>query len=271
MPRRRGNAPGPAGPTKEARHGKRTPVLARRCTAPVVRGSHPVPAVGDVFTLLDLQTKAFFDGKRTDRISSDLPPGRVVEQDRWVRSMPIQVPGHDRRLFIAGRLDAALAFDDGTFGIVDYKVTAPKPHHASLYGRQLRAYATAAENPAPGNLLLTPVTRLGLMCFEPTAMTATKGGAAYRGTTRWVEIPRDDDAFMSFMADVADLLDRPTPPDASPSCAFCSYLLDGVLMYLAPAVQQASMHRSKPPRRRPPGSAHLTLVPPERPDQDGDR
>jgi hypothetical protein len=120
-----------------------------RCFWLKVAGNFPRPrtAFPGIFNLLDLQTKRYFSSKRTERIDRGLPPGRVAYGDRWVRSMPIPVPGHDRPLIIAGRIDTALAFDDGTFGIIDFKTTVPRPEHASLYGRQLGAYAVAAENP----------------------------------------------------------------------------------------------------------------------------
>ena len=153
-----------------------------------------------------------------------------------MRSLPIHVPGHDRPFYIAGRIDAAIAFDDGTFGIIDYKTTVPKPHHAELYGRQLNAYAIAAEWAAPGNLKLEEVTRLGLLCFEPETLGRTRGALAYRGRAHWVEVPRDERAFDRLLTEVAEVVDRPSPPDPSPSCSFCSYLLDGVVLFISAAL-----------------------------------
>ncbi len=233
-----------------------------RCFWLKVAGNFPRPRTPfpRVFTLLDLQAKAFFDGKRSERISPDLPPGRIVHGDRRLRSMPIHVPGHDRRLFIVGRIDSAIGFDDGSFAIVDYKTTVPKPHHAALYGRQLHAYALAAETPAPGSLMLKPVTRLGLLCFEPTRMTATRGGAAYRGETHWIEVTRRDGEFMAFLGSVADLLDRPTPPEATAACSFCSYLADGVTAILGTWLGSEGEEPVPPSGRRRKPHPHLELV-----------
>src|SRR6266536_2942149 len=98
-----------------------------RCFWMKLAGNFPRPRTPfpKVFTLLDVQTKRFFEGKRTEDIEPGLRPGRVAFGDRWVRSGPILVPGHDRPLFLAGRFDTALGFDEGTFGIIDFKTTVP--------------------------------------------------------------------------------------------------------------------------------------------------
>lgn len=237
-----------------------------RCLWQKIAGNFPRPRspFPKVFTLLDRQTKDYFAGKRTERISPDLPPGRVVHADRWVRSIPIRVPGHERRVFIAGRIDASLRFDDGSHGIVDFKTSVPRPEHVEFYGRQLHAYALAAENPAPGNLRLSPVARLGLLCFEPTRMTATRRGAAYRGEAHWIDVPRDDDAFMAFLAEIVDVLERPSPPDASPTCPYCQFLLDGVAGFLGSWLRSGDAETPPSSPRRTRSRAHLELVNPPR-------
>jgi hypothetical protein len=93
-------------------------------------------------------------------------------------------------------------------------------------------------------------------------MTAARGGAAYRGTAHWIEVIRNDLAFMGFLAEVADLLERPTPPDPGPDCAFCAYLLDGVLgilgNWLRSEAAEATSGKERGKRPRP----HLELVTP---------
>jgi hypothetical protein len=207
----------------------------RRCFWLKLVGGLPRPRAPfpKVFSLLDAQTKRFFERKRTQQISGLLPPGRVIQGERAVRSTLLALPGHRRPLLIGGRFDTALRFDDGTFGILDFKTTTPRTDHIDLYGRQLHAYALAAENSAPGALHLQPVTRLGLLCVEPTAMVRHRGGVAYRGEPHWVEVPRVDRDFLRFLREVLSLLERPTPPLPSPNCAFCDYLTTGALTLVA--------------------------------------
>lgn len=193
------------------------------------RPSAPFPKI---FSKLDNQTKDHYFGKRTQDMANDIRPGRVAFGDRWVRSEPLNVPGHEMKVLLAGKIDTAFAFDDGTFGIVDFKTSEPKAEHVLFYARQLSAYALAAEHPAPGALQLSPITQLGLLCVEPVAMVDLDDGVAYKGLAHFLEIERDDDAFMAFISQVLFVLERPEPPDASPTCSYCTYLATGSLVLL---------------------------------------
>ncbi|MDP9342521.1 MAG: PD-(D/E)XK nuclease family protein [Actinomycetota bacterium] len=177
-----------------------------------------------VFSLLDSQMKRHFLGTRTEQISSAIKPGVVRRGDRWVRSRPLVVPGHSTTVVLQGRYDTAFEFDDGTFGLADYKMTDPRSDRLVRYSRQLHAYALAAEIPAPGAPTLHPVTQLGLVCVQPTEMVALGGDVAYRGTPRWVEIPRDDRSFVSLLSRVLDVLESAAPPEPSADCTFCDYI-----------------------------------------------
>jgi hypothetical protein len=206
----------------------------RRCFWLKVKGvlRRPSTPFPKVFTLLDGQTKDHFFGLPTEEMAEGLPPGRVAVGDRSVRSSPLIVPGHDVSVQLGGRIDTALAFDDGSFGVVDFKTSEPKPEHVPFYARQLHAYALAAEHPAEGALRLAPVSRLGLLCVEPVAMVALPDGVAYKGHTHFLEIERDDDAFLAFVSQVLFVLERDVPPDPSPGCGFCRYLATGSLVVL---------------------------------------
>jgi hypothetical protein len=207
----------------------------RRCFWLKLVGGLPRPRAPfpKVFSLLDAQTKRFFLGKRTQEISEALPPGQVSHGERAVRSGFFTLPGFRRPLLMGGRIDAAFTFEDGTFGVVDFKTTVPRTDHVRLYGRQLHAYALAAENPAPGSLHLQPISQLGLLCVEPTAMVSHRGGVAYRGEPHWVSVPRDDRTFLKFLREVLSVLERPSLPLPSPTCGFCDYLTTGALTLLA--------------------------------------
>jgi PD-(D/E)XK nuclease superfamily len=185
-----------------------------------------------IFGALDRQSKDHFFGKRTEDMGLGLRPGRVILGDRWLRSAPIFVPGHQQAVKIEGVIDTALQFADGTYAIVDFKTSEPKPEHVPFYSRQLHAYALCAENPAHGALRLSPVSQLGLICIEPVGMLDLNGDVAYQGTTTWLEIQRDDGAFIALLSEVLFLLERPDPPEPNPECSFCRYLAIGSLVLL---------------------------------------
>ena len=43
---------------------------------------------------------------------------------------------------------------------------------------------------------------MGLLCVEPARMTSVRGGVAYRGSAHWIEVPREDEAFLAFLSQV---------------------------------------------------------------------
>jgi hypothetical protein len=191
----------------------------------VVRGfNRPSAPFPRVFSRIDRLMKAFFDGKSSAEISPTLPPGVIRVDEHWVVSNPIPLPGHSAACYIKGRFDALVEFDDGGAGLVDFKTSESRPEHVAFYSRQLHAYMHALENPAPRSLGLAPVTRLGLLVVEPLEMTFTPGGqVAYLGGVTWMEIPRDDSAFLAFIDRVLSVLEAAEPPPAGASCAFCQY------------------------------------------------
>lgn len=197
-----------------------------RCFYLKVKHNFRRPAVPfpSIFTTIDGLMKGFFQGQSTQTLDASLPAGHVLWASRRVQSVPIALPGRRETCILAGLFDSLLAFDDGSYGIVDFKTAAPKAHHVAFYGRQLHAYAYALEHPADGQLHLTPISRLGLFIVEPNEMTRQADGRiAYVGQVTWLEVPRDDAAFLNFLSEVMGLLEAPAPPPAAETCAWCAY------------------------------------------------
>lgn len=185
----------------------------------VLRGIFP-----GIFGKMANLTSSFYDGKPTSEISPSLPPGTVKYRERFVKSAPITIPGARSQCFIYGRFDAVIEFDDGTFGIVDYKTSDAKDEHVAFYSRQLSAYAYALENPAPSALALSPVSRLGLFVITPDRFERNGSDEMiFVNRATWMDVPRDDDAFLALIGDVVALLDMDAPPPPSETCDTCSY------------------------------------------------
>lgn len=186
------------------------------------RYSTPMPAI---FTRLDKQQRAFLDGKKTNAVHAELRPGVLHCEDRSLRSQPIPLPSGRAAVQFRGAIDAAAEFDDGSWGIIDFKTTGAKDAHVRLYSLQLHAYALAAENPEHGEPTMAPVTQLGLVCFEPRSMMLLPDkDVAYRATPTWVPVKRDDSAFLSFIDLIAFTLCLPKPPAPTPGCRWCKFM-----------------------------------------------
>lgn len=172
-------------------------------------------------------TSNFYLDKPSGVISPNLPAGVVKLREKWVKSVPITFPGTSSQCIIRGRLDAVVAFEDGTYGVIDYKTSDASEEKAAFYSRQLSAYAYALENPAPKALALAPITRLGLFIITPDRYETLPGGeAAFITKTSWLDIPRDDATFLALLNEVVNLLDQPFPPEAAEDCGLCNYRRD---------------------------------------------
>ena len=183
--------------------------------------SIPLPAV---FTRIANLQKDYYSGKRTEEFCPDLPPGVVTHGEKWVRSDTIEIPGSTSTCYIAGRFDIVAELDDGSFAVMDFKTGSASEEKSKMYARQLQAYTQALENPAKDALELSPVSRLGLLYFTPDACELEGSGRQIlEGQLEWVEIERNDSAFMDFLGGVVRLLDGPLPKAEPDDCIWCSY------------------------------------------------
>ena len=186
--------------------------------------SRPATAFPKVFNTIDLLMKEIYLGQSTKKISDALPEGRSILSGRRVTSLPFRSPNHSNTCYISGMFDTLVKFDDGTYGIVDFKTTAPADHHVAFYSRQLHAYVYALEHAAPGSLSYKPISRMGLLCFNPSAMIEEPlTQLNLNGPVNWLEVPLEREGFEKFLDEVLTLLELPEAPEPSPDCAFCAY------------------------------------------------
>ena len=198
----------------------------------VVHGrGRPRAPMPKIFTQIDTAMRRAFDGKRLDAIVPGAPAGVIGYGEAWVQSAVFVPPGARASCFVRGRLDSIARLVGGGFAVIDRKTANPREEHVALYCRQLHAYAYSLEHPAPRALALEPIERLGLLAFEPLLFAAPANGRgsvpsslpALSGNLSWVEVQRDDRAFLGFLAEVVNLLDQPEPPPPGISCPYCSY------------------------------------------------
>jgi len=192
----------------------------------MVRGiNRPYMAFPKVFGRIDSLMKNLFADQPTSVISPELPPGRVAMQGKWVNSAPIKFPGVSASCYIKGAFDSVLAFDDGSYAVVDFKTSSPSKAHIAFYGRQLSAYAYALEHPSEKGLHLEPISQLGLLYLDPVDIEHGEDHKriVYGGEVTWQELPKDEPGFLQFMRGVLEVLSMPEPPPANENCGFCAY------------------------------------------------
>lgn len=198
----------------------------KHCFVLKVKHSIPQPSIPlpAVFTKIAALQKEYYSGKRTEECCPDLPPGIVTYGEKWVRSRALQIPGLTNTCYINGRFDVVAQLDDSSFAILDFKTGSPADENVQMYARQLHAYAIALETPAEDALALSPVSKLGLLylALDRCHHCAT-GRQILEGELKWVELERNDEAFMSFLREVVALLDGPLPDPEPHVCDWCSY------------------------------------------------
>lgn len=184
----------------------------------------PSLAFPKIFGSIDKKMKEYYAGRSPSEISPDLPEGQIFVSEKYVTSKPIELLGHSLRCYFSGRIDAYMRFEDGSFGVIDFKTSDPAPAHIGFYNRQLQAYKYALEHPAPGKVGYAPITRMGLVYFTPESMAPAENvPLALNGRMTWQEMKPDDEKFMAFLGEVLTVLESPEPPEPSEDCPFCAY------------------------------------------------
>ena len=182
--------------------------------------SMPMPGI---FSAIAGRQKVFYEMKRTEDFCKDLPPGTVEYGEKRVQSMPIKFSNSSNTCYISGRLDLVVKFNDGSFGVIDCKTASPSETKTKMYGRQLESYAYALENATEGYPSLSPITKLGLLYFEPIALEqVNETQQAFKGNLIWHEVRKDSNAFLEFLSDVVGILDSDEIyPQTCEHCEYC--------------------------------------------------
>lgn len=176
----------------------------------------PMMPFPGVFSALNTRLQSALIGKDLRELSKMLPSGTVESQEGFVESKPI--PG--TKVYIKGKYDLLVRQPDGTYLIVDFKISQPSDEKIVKYQTQLQAYHYAFEQPVRGEA--KNITKMGLIIMYPDQAKFENGRAIIDFPPQWLEIDIKEDSFLLFMADVSGLLEGPTPPE-NPKCQWCKY------------------------------------------------
>jgi hypothetical protein len=178
-----------------------------------------------IFTRIAGLLKQHYDLRDTKDLVDDLPAGKLSYGERQVRSSVIRLPGVEASCYISGRVDMVAAFNDKSYGVIDFKTGNAKEENSALFGRQLHAYAYALEHPEVGALSLRPVAKLGLAYFYPSSITEPSAGqVSYEAEIQWIPVDKSEESFLNFINGVLELLSSPEPPPLNPTCQWCAYV-----------------------------------------------
>ena len=180
----------------------------------VIQPSMPMPGV---FSALNTRIQGSLVGKKLNVVSPSLPDCQVISQEGFVESIPIP----ETSCFIKGKYDLLCNNSDGTYTIVDLKISQADMGKIEKYKTQLTAYKFAMENPKSSDPI--KITKMGLLIFYPDTVAFENESARVDFPPKWLEIPADDLGFVNFIREVDKLLAGPIP-ESNPECKWCKYL-----------------------------------------------
>ena len=181
-----------------------------------------------IFSKYDIIHKNSTTGMRTEDICIDIPKGIFFEGPGSKTLESVDIKCEDGNAgYISGKGDAFLKLDDGSYAVIDFKTTAMSSDKARDYSTQLHAYKYALENNREGKPHLSPITKLGIIVFEPDIdekmIKTSESSQGIIHKTQWFEIPIDEDNFVSYVKKVVKLLSSQDIPHSAESCQFCEY------------------------------------------------
>jgi len=179
-----------------------------------------LPSIGmpGVFSRMNSLLQNAIIGMDLREINSELPAGKIEVKEGFLKSKPIP-PAND--CFISGRFDVASKLDDGTYSVIDFKITDPKEDKIQKFFAQLHAYKFALENPIFGQP--KKVSKMGIIAINPEEISFPGDNVIFKAKPQWFEIAEDMDRFYAFISEVSKLLNGPKPPENPESCKWCKY------------------------------------------------
>ncbi len=179
-----------------------------------------LPSIGmpGVFSRMNSLLQNAIIGMDLREINSELPAGKIEVKEGFLKSKPIP-PAND--CFISGRFDVASKLDDGTYSVIDFKITDPKEDKIQKFFAQLHAYKFALENPIFGQP--KKVSKMGIIAINPEEISFPGDNVIFKAKPQWFEIAEDMDRFYAFISEVSKLLNGPKPQENPESCKWCKY------------------------------------------------
>ncbi|HMS22991.1 MAG TPA: PD-(D/E)XK nuclease family protein [Candidatus Levybacteria bacterium] len=163
-------------------------------------------------------------GNNLNSIHPELPSGIISIQEGFLRSIPI--PGATN-CYIQGRFDILTRLDDGTYTVIDFKITPPDEEKLlDKYSSQLHAYKFALENPEKGDPV--QISKLGIVSVNPEEMRLEGGKIIFTAVPRYHEVKTDMNTFYSLISDISKVLegDKPLPTESCGLCRYRAYFMD---------------------------------------------
>ncbi len=174
--------------------------------------------------LLSRLQEAAYDGVTSKAISTEIPMGKVERYKKRFTSQPVKINGEDTRWKIYGEIDLLVDHNDGTYSIVDGKVSMKKDAAALIesYWTQLEAYVYAFENPLEGETM--PIKTIGLLQWRiDDSLHLEENKRGFSVDHRYIPIPRQPEKFQEFLEKFIGIIEGEFP-ESGEDCENCKFL-----------------------------------------------
>ena len=186
-----------------------------------------------VFSNFDVVQQDYFKTKNTSHLSASLPSGEIMQKDalpgKVVSTTLTDLKG--RGFILGGRPDVVIAFDDNSYGIIDFKTTNIKEDKAESYRYQLEAYryiftypGSIKKGPTPK---LSPITHMGVLQFFPNSIfDQNDQGCQLNMTMSYSPLEQNDILFMERITYILDILTSTDIPALNSNCYDCIFVAE---------------------------------------------
>ena len=178
----------------------------------------PFPSV---FGRIDRAMKEFYEGKPTSVISSGtLNAGVIKTKKLKIASEPTSYLGLE--IILSGEMDAAIEYENGSEGIIDFKTSSPESAMKPPYWRQLATYRYIREHPDKKQ---SPKrnSSMALLSVCPIEMVRSTEGLALIMQDSYLPIEVDRSAYAEFIKEAVGVLAMPLDRvRGKEDCPFCA-------------------------------------------------
>lgn len=168
--------------------------------------------------------EAAYDGVPSTLITSAIPTGQVAKYKTRLTSRPVSINGEVTRWKIHGEIDLLVDHEDGTYSVIDGKVSMKADADAIVdaYWTQLEAYVFAFENPEFGEP--KPIKTIGLLQWKIEDSLHLEGNQ--RGFSvghRYIPVERRPQEFQDFLTEFISIIEGEFPSSGE-QCENCKFL-----------------------------------------------
>ncbi len=184
-----------------------------------------------VFSRFDVVQQAYYKDKNTSDLTKELPEGRIMNKDELPGRVVSETlkDNKGRNFILGGRPDIVIKFDQGGYGIIDFKTTKISEDKSENYKHQLEAYAQIFSKPGATKSkktpLLNPITHMGILQFDPSDIQShDETSCDMRMNISFSPLKRDEKDFFENITQIIDIINQSDVPDFTEDCNDCQFV-----------------------------------------------